>query len=87
MNEMQYSNLLDRQIEVLDGIKDRVTAIEVHIAEIKTDVRHHIKRTDLLEAQVQALRDRRSLTSMAVIKDIGILIGIGVTLLKILNVI
>ena len=48
------SNQLENKI---DKISDDIRKIEVHIGEIKVDVGHHIKRTDLLEAQMQPLRD------------------------------
>lgn len=34
-----------------------LTEIKVHLAEIKVDLRHHMKRTELLEDEVRAWRE------------------------------
>lgn len=36
----------------LDKVVDQVSNINIHIAEIKKDLKYHIKRTDILEKKV-----------------------------------
>jgi regulator of replication initiation timing len=40
----------------LDGVSKEISEVNVHIAEIKKDLRYHIKRTDLLELEVKPIK-------------------------------
>ncbi len=41
----------DLQQELLLSMNDKVARIETHVAEIKVDVREHMRRTAILEAK------------------------------------
>lgn len=41
----------------LDKIIEKLNVIEVHQAEIKVDLKHHVRRTDELQAIVTQVRD------------------------------
>lgn len=40
----------------LDEISDKLSDINISIARIEVDIAHHIKRTDLLEKQVEPMK-------------------------------
>lgn len=41
----------DLQTKLLISVNDKVSVIESHVAEIKVDVREHMRRTAILEAK------------------------------------
>ena len=41
----------------LDKILDNIVIIQVDVAEIRRDILHHIKRTDLAEENLKMLRE------------------------------
>jgi len=47
---------LNRMEDKIDRIGGEVSEVNIHIAEIKKDLRYHIKRTDLLEAEVKPIK-------------------------------
>jgi len=47
---------LNRMEDKIDRIGGEVSEVNIHIAEIKKDLRYHIKRTDLLEAEVNPIK-------------------------------
>jgi hypothetical protein len=49
-------HILVHILEKVDRIEEHVSVVREHQAEIKADLRHHIKRTDLLECQVKESR-------------------------------
>lgn len=53
---MKDADLQKYILEKLDKIDDAVTGIAVDVARNTSDVAYHIKRTDLLEAQVNELQ-------------------------------
>lgn len=54
--EKDSNALLVHILSKVDRIEDHVSAVRVDQAEIKSDLRYHIKRTDLLEAMVKELQ-------------------------------
>lgn len=54
------SNVEDRRDQripnKLDEIIDKLNGVNISIARIEVDVAHHIKRTDLLEQQVEPMK-------------------------------
>ena len=47
---------LNRMEDKIDRIGGEVSEVNIHIAEIKKDLRYHIKRTDLLEAEMKPIK-------------------------------
>lgn len=45
----------DLQKDLLLSMNDKVARIETHVAEIKIDVREHIRRTNILESKVNVI--------------------------------
>lgn len=47
----------DRSVTMkLDAIMEKLAQVNISIAKIEVDVAHHIKRTDLLEKQVEPMK-------------------------------
>lgn len=42
----------------LDRIEGKISSIDMSISEIKTDLKYHIKRTDLLEIEIKPLKEK-----------------------------
>lgn len=63
---------LERIENKLDRLVDQQGEIGVHIAEIKKDLKYHIKRTDLLEADVKPIKKHVS-NVHAILKLVGML--------------
>ena len=49
-----------RTADKLDEIINKLAQVNISIAEIKVDVAHHIKRTDLLEKQIEPMKQHAS---------------------------
>lgn len=54
--DKQNNEILVHLLEKVDKIHEDVVAVRVDQAEIKVDLRYHIKRTDLLETLVKELQ-------------------------------
>ncbi len=59
-------------------MEDKIREIEVHLAEIKLDLKHHIKRTDTLQQMVEPVYKAHLFISYCIksLIPISILIGI-----------
>ena len=59
-------------------MQKELTEIKVHLAEIKVDLKHHIKRTELLEGEVREWRRDMDPVKkhVTVVSGIGKLLGI-----------
>jgi archaellum component FlaC len=62
---------LNRMEDKIDRIGGEVSEVNIHIAEIKKDLRYHIKRTDLLEAEVKPIKKHVIMVS-GVVKFFGL---------------
>lgn len=67
-----------RVADKLDAILEKITQITVSIAKIEVDVAHHIKRTDLLEKQVEPMKKHADELSGVVkfFKILALVIGV-----------
>lgn len=55
---MKHETMLVHILEKVDKIQADVAAVRVDQQEIKSDLRYHIKRTDLLEEMVKGLQKK-----------------------------
>lgn len=68
MAQQIYERIEDK----LDKVAGDQVDIKVHIAEIKKDLRYHIKRTDLLEADIKPVK-KHVATVQAILKILGLI--------------
>lgn len=47
----------------IDSIADKITAIDVTLAQQHESIKYHIKRTDLLESELKPLKKRMNLAA------------------------
>ncbi len=68
----------NRVLDKVDSILKQMGEINVSLAEIKVDVAHHIKRTEILEQQIVPMREHTSELKGVIkfLKLAGIVIGI-----------
>lgn len=70
----------DRIESKVDKVIDEISSINVHIAEIKADLKYHIKRTDLLEHKVVPLW-----LGYKILGGVGLLLTLGACVVEILG--
>lgn len=65
---------------------EKIKEIEIHLAEIKSDLKHHIKRTDLLQEMVEPVYKSHVFASycLKALVPLSIIIGVIVSLRGIL---
>lgn len=63
-------------------MEEKMREIEVHLAEIKTDLKHHIRRTDLLQEMVEPIYKHHIFITyvLKALVPISVLVGIAVSL-------
>jgi uncharacterized coiled-coil protein SlyX len=78
---------LDRIESKLDKVVDSVSEINKTLAEQHMSLKHHIKRSDLLEAQMEPIRKHVNMVTGAfkLLGLISLLAGIAVSILKVLS--
>lgn len=64
-------------IGMLEGMDKRLDSIDITLARQAKDLEYHIKRTDLLEAEVKPIREHVTLitTGVKILMGLGALIG------------
>jgi len=86
-------NLLLTIDNKVDQVKDKLHSIEIVQTKIQTDLKYHIKRTDLLEDQVELMNKKVETFDLVKtlfiknIKLISILAGAMITILTIVKLI
>lgn len=68
----------NRLNDKIDEIIDKLASINVSIAKMEVDVAHHIKRTDLLEEQVEPMKKHADELAGVIkfLKISGVIVGI-----------
>ena len=63
-------------------MEDKMREIEVHLTEIKMDLKHHIKRTDLLQQMVEPVYKTHVFMAycLKALVPVSVLIGIYISL-------
>jgi len=91
--EDNHLSLLVNIDQKVDEVKDKLHGIEVIQSRMESDLKYHIKRTDLLENRVETINDKvesldisRILLSK-IAKAIPIIAGVIVAILTILKLI
>lgn len=69
---MSDDQKLIRIEDKIDGIHDKISAIDTTLAAQHESLKHHIKRTDMLEAELKPIRKHVDMVSGA-LKFIGII--------------
>lgn len=72
---------MDKQLErvetKVDSVVESISNINVHVAEIKKDLKYHIKRTDILEAELKPIK-RHVALMQATFKLLGMSVSLAV---------
>lgn len=68
----------NRLINKVDEIMEKLNVMTISIAKMEVDVAHHIKRTDLLEEQIEPMKKHANELSGVVkfLKLLGAIIGV-----------